>query len=418
MNKITFAKKHFFIVLTIFFTTSAFTQTFDASKLTNNLSQTESLADTYFTSYKKFIDSLCYSDYTHFIFENKMSLNAVWYTGFDINTDFGTQKGSLAKGYADYILGFKAKHLMLSLGTGGSRYGVFLSDISFNIPKNDPCTNIKVTDFTGAQIMNDIYAGVLGINKVFWLGGYFFTSSVYSPTQSGLLDSYANTSVSYYGAKLNIANVLDGDAMINSDGGFSHINVNFNPYRLLMLCFGNPIDLDFTLLTGINWNTEYDSMYDIKSLFHFNWRSFKLPASFDLTFDKKYIYANFIGGARIGIPNINLPGTINLSDAYFGLSTKLKFYSSNRNGVEYQSDYGIVLKGSFISDKSLFGFGRTRETALYGIQAGILTGVKALGAKQSFEAELSWRYNYLDDLKNLPEVKDKHVFVLNIYGYF
>ena len=165
-------------------------EAFDASALTNKVSQNKNLADSFFYTFSSFVNELAYPigrDSDESFFKFRTSLDAVYYTGFDINTDYGAQEGSLVQGYSDLLLGKKGRNITIAFGTAGSRYGVFLTDIDFKIRSGDPVSNIRVNDFTGTQIMTDIFSGLIGIKNIAWLGGYFFTSSNYSPDDTGIL---------------------------------------------------------------------------------------------------------------------------------------------------------------------------------------------------------------------------------------
>lgn len=378
-------------------------EAFDASALTNKISQNKNLADTFFYTFSSFVNELAYPigrDSSDSFFKIRTSLDAVYYTGFEINTDFGSQEGSLVQGYSDLLLGRKGKNITFAFGTAGSRYGVFLTDINFNIPSGDPVSSVRVNDFTGTQIMTDIFSGLIGIKNIAWLGGYFFTSSNYSPDDTGILSfKKKNSSIDYWGIKGNISTVLNYDVLLTKNFKVQSVNWSFDFLRTTLLLLRKPLHYDDTLKAGMYWYKTKEIIELLSKVSQINWKSFDIPINFSHTFDTFFTSIVLDGGITFSVEDM-FTG-LNVTEAYGGISASHLF---SMNG---QYRLGIVLQGSYYSNENLALFGNTNSSNVFGIEAGLTISP---GISETLLITGSWRYNYIEDLKNLIESKDKQVY--------
>lgn len=378
-------------------------EAFEASALTNKVSQNKNLSDSFFYTFSSFVNELSYPigrDSSESFFKFRTSLDAVYYTGFDIKTDFGTQEGSLVQGYSDLLFGRKGKNITFAFGTAGSRYGVFLTDIDFKLPSGDPVKNVKVNDFTGTQIMTDIFSGLIGIKNIAWLGGYFFTSSNYSPDDSGLLSfKKKNSSIDYWGIKGNISTVLNYDVLLSKSFKFQSVNWSFDFLRTTLLLLNKPLHSNDTLKAGMYWYKTKEIVELLSKINTINWKTFDIPINFYHTFDTLFSSITLEGGITFFVNDMF--AQLDVVEAYGGISANHLF---SYNGV-YR--LGFILKGSYYTNESLALYGNTNSSSVYGMEAGITVSP---GISESLLLTGSWRYNYIEDLKNLVEAKDKHVF--------
>ena len=337
----------------------------------------------------------------------KTSLDAVYYTGFNINTDYGSQEGSLVQGYSDLLLGLKAfDTVTLAFGTAGSRYGVFLTDIGFNIPSGDPVSNITVNDFMGTQIMTDIYCGVLGIKDFIWLGGYFFSSANYAPEESGLLSSSKESSVDYWGLKGQISSLIAADLLFDKKFNLQSFDWSFDAWMTALFLLQKPLNYKFSLSAGMSWYTkeELSPTLSSKTISSINWNRFDLPVNLHYTFENNDSYAYLEG-------NVSLSVSDTFKNFYLGKAnagvTADHLFAYYYKAHYYYYRIGFILKGSYYQDENLKYHGNSDSSQVFGIQAGLSISP---GMERKFMINATWRYNYLEDLLNLIEAKDKHVF--------
>ena len=388
----------------LLFITTLTAESFDASALTSKVAQNKNLADSFFYTFSSFVNELTYPvgrDSSDSFFKVRSSLDAVYYTGFDINTDFGTQEGSLVQGYSDLLLGRKGRYVNFALGTAGSRHGVFLTDIDFNIPSNDPVKHLTVNDFTGAQIMTDIFSGLIGFKNIAWMGGYFFTSSNYSPDDTGILSfKKKNSSIDYWGIKGNVFTVFNYDVLLTKNLKFQSVNWSFDFLRTTLLVLQKPLHYDDTLKAGMYWYKTKEIIELLSKAYAINWKCFDIPITFSHTFDTFFTSIVLEGGFTFSINDTF--AVLYVTEALAGVTADHLF---TIRGEEWR--FGIILKGSFYSNKKLSLYGNSKSHNAVGIEAGITISP---GISNIFVINGSWRYNYIEDLKNLAEAKDKHVF--------
>ncbi|MCQ2592752.1 MAG: hypothetical protein MJ188_08195 [Treponema sp.] len=409
MNKIT---KTIFIIFTYLslFSTTLFAQSngakaMDASRLTDNLAQSVSLSEEFFSSFSNFVNDLCFQEEDSFLIKNQFDFDGAWFTGFDIYTDYGTQKGSLAQGYGDYIFGLKTKKITLGLGTGGDRFGVFLTNISFNMPSDDPVGHVLVTDFSGTQIMNDIFAGVLGINDIFWAGGYFFTAAEYTPSQGGTLSLFnSDTRVSYWGLKAQFSNILFANALL-TESRFQTLEWFVNPLALTLFCLRKSLKLDLDLTTGIQWKDQKELIEKVSDA-HVDWSVFQVPfkTAYYIKTPKNKI--TLLGGLTLGIRPRLSSEAFDIVDGHLGFKHKFILELPSEESFGYNAGYAI--KASYYKDKALEFFGNDHNNYSTGFEANLF-----FEFDQYFTITGGWRWNWFEDLKPLPESKDKHVFALD-----
>ncbi|MCR5400802.1 MAG: hypothetical protein K6E78_04325 [Treponema sp.] len=337
----------------------------------------------------------------------KTSLDAVYYTGFNINTDYGSQEGSLVQGYSDLLLGLKILDAVtLAFGTAGSRYGVFLTGIDFNIPSNDPVSNITVNDFMGTQIMTDIYCGVLGIKDFIWLGGYFFSSANYAPEENGLLSSSKESSVDYWGLKGQISSLIAADLLFDKKFNLQSFDWSFDAWMAALFLLQKPLNYNFSLSAGMAWYTkeELSPTLSSKTISKINWNRFDLPLDLHYSFENNCNYAYLEG-------NLSLSVSDTFKNFYLGKAsagvTADHLFAYYHDAHYYYYRIGLILKGSYYQDENLKYHGNSDSTQVFGVQAGLSISP---GMDRKFIINASWRYNYLEDLLNLIEAKDKHVF--------
>jgi len=95
----------------------------------------------------------------------RVSLEAVYYTGFSLQTDYGSSQGNLGRLYSDVALIFPiGEESALGFGLCGFRYGVFTTEASLNRPDTDPFEGrtSDIHDFIGTQFFDDLF-------KVSWI---------------------------------------------------------------------------------------------------------------------------------------------------------------------------------------------------------------------------------------------------------
>ena len=377
---------------------------YDASALTSKISQNKNLADSFFFTFSSFVNELAYpigKDSSESFFKVRTSLDAVYYTGFDIKTDFGTQEGSLVQGYSDLLLGRKGRNITFAFGTAGSRYGVFLTDINFNMPPNDPVKQVTVNDFTGTQIMTDIFSGLIGIKNIVWLGGYFFTSSNYSPDDTGILSfKKKNSSIDYWGIKGNISTVFNYDVLLSKSFKFQSVNWSFDFLRTTLLLLRKPLHYDDTLKAGMYWYKTKEIIELLSWVNTINWNSFDIPITFNHTFDTFFTSVVLEGGVTFTVNDMF--AQLDVAEGYGGITADHLF---TIRGEEWR--LGIILKGSYYTNDNLWLYGNSNNPYALGMEAGITISP---GISNIFILHGSWRYNYIEDLKNLIEAKDKNVF--------
>lgn len=337
----------------------------------------------------------------------KTSLDAVYYTGFSINTDYGAQEGSLVQGYSDLLFGIKLLDVALAFGTAGSRYGVFLTDIDFNIPNGDPVTNVTVNDFMGTQIMTDIYTGVIGIKDIIWLGGYFFSSANYSPDDTGILSlSNKESSVDYWGLKGQFSSLLAADLLFDKECTLQSFDWSFDAVKTALFILQKPLHYNFNLTAGMSWYTkeELSSTLSSKVITKVNWNRFDIPLDLHYNFNTTRSTANVEGGLHLSVSDTFQ--SFYLGKAYAGITADHLFHTYYE-GRDYYYRIGFILKGSYYADEMLQYHGNNDSTSVFGAQAGIILSPGKTG---KVLINGTWRYNYVEDLKNLIESKDKHVF--------
>ena len=411
-------KKKFFITLFTSFLLSngsVFAITYDSSSLTNKISQNKSLSEMFFKSFSDFVNDICFDfknededeedyddDSKDITFKFKTSLDAVYYAGFNINTDYGTQEGSLVRGYSDLLIGAKIRDIVLAFGTAGSRYGVFLTDIDFNIPSGDPVHSIKVNDFMGTQIMTDIYSGVLGIKDYIWIGGYFLSTSNYKPEESGMLSSSKDSAVDFWGLKGQFSNIVAVDLLFNREFELQSFDWSFNPVPAAMFLLSKPLHYDFEFTTGMAWYTkeENSSAISSKTISSINWGRFDIPLNFHYDLGNKKSSLNFDG--NITFSHSDTFKTFYLGKAGLGITAESLAILRN-----YHYWFGFMLKSSFYQDEKLVFHGKTDNEYAVGFLAGFSL---RMGKNKNLLLNFAWRYNYIDDLISLVEAKDKHVF--------
>ncbi|MBO4859746.1 MAG: hypothetical protein J5527_14625 [Treponema sp.] len=406
-------KSFIFLPLLLLFSQLVFAATYDSTSLTNKVSQNKSLSDTFFVTFSDFVNDLAYpidEPTSEGIMSNitfRSSLDAVYYTGFDINTDFGAQEGSLVQGYSDLLFGIRGPIITFAFGTAGSRYGVFLTDISFNIPYGDPVGNVKVNDFTGTQIMTDIYSAILGIKNFVWIGGYFFTSGKYSPDDSGLLSlSNKESSIDYWGAKANVSTFFNSDLLMNKRFKIQSFNWSLDFLQATLFLLQKPLHYDYNLKAGMYWDTmkKISSLLSTEDFTSLDWRSFDIPLDFNYSLSTFFLSFNLEGGLRFSIKDLFQESMI--SEAYGGLFADCLMIQEYKGKLDYYR-IGLILKGSYYANENLKFHGDSASTSVYGIQLGL---TYSPGKTNKILITGCWRYNYIEDLKNLVEAKDKHVF--------
>lgn len=402
-----------FLPLLLLFSQFLSATTYDSTSLTNKVSQNKSLSDTFFVTFSDFVNELAYPDDEPasggFLSNIKFrtSLDAVYYTGFDINTDYGAQEGSLVQGYSDLLFGIRGPVITFAFGTAGSRYGVFLTDINFNIPPGDPVHGVSVNDFTGTQIMTDIYSAILGIKNFVWLGGYFFTSGKYSPDDSGIL-SLANkdSSIDYWGAKANISTIFNSDILMNKRFKIQSLNWSFDFLQTTLFLLQRPLHYDYNLKAGMYWDTmkKISSLLSTEDFSSLDWRCFDIPLDFNYSFSSFFVSFNLEGGIRFSIKD--LFQEYQISEAYGGFFADVLMMQEHKGRLDYYR-VGVILKGSYYANENLKFHGDSDSISVFGIQAGLTySPIKT----DKILITGCWRYNYIEDLKNLIEAKDKHVF--------
>ncbi len=407
-------KKSFvFLPLLLLFSKIVFATTYDSTSLTNKVSQNKSLADSFFVTFSDFVNDLAYPDKEpesegfRSNIKFRSSLDAVYYTGFDINTDFGAQEGSLVQGYSDLLFGIRSPIITFAFGTAGSRYGVFLTDINFNIPYGDPVKSVKVNDFTGTQIMTDIYSAIIGIKNFVWLGGYFFTSGKYSPDDSGLLSlSNKDSSIDYWGAKANISTIFNSDLLMNKRFKIQSFNWSLDFFQATLFLLQKPLHYNYNLKAGMYWYAlqKVSSLLSTEDISNIDWRSFDIPLDFNYSFSTFFLSFNIEGGIKFSIKDLFQDSMI--SEAYGGLFADYLMMQEYKGRLDYYR-VGLILKASYYANENLKFHGNSDSTSVFGIQLGL---TYSPGKTNQILITGCWRYNYIEDLKNLVEAKDKNVF--------
>lgn len=410
-------KKLFFIIpLVLLFSYILPAASYDSSTLTNKVSQNKCLADSFFLAFSGFVNELSFPEFEpeatnvvtkHFKF--KTSLDAVYYTGFDINTDFGTQEGSLVQGYSDLLIGIKGKILTFAFGSAGSRYGVFLTDIDFKIPPKDPVKTITVNDFTGTQIMTDIYSAVFGIKNFIWFGGYFFTSANYSPDDSGILSlAKKDSSIDYWGIKGNISTIFNCDLLFNKEFTLQSLNWSFDALQATLFFLQRPLHYNYNLKAGMYWYTKQElaSLFSTDVITRIDWKNFDIPLDFKYSINTFFSSFDMDGGIHFAISDTFK--SFYIGEIYAGIAAD-RLISQEYKGKTRYYRAGIILKASYYENEKLKLHGKSDSPFVFGIQAGITFSP---GKTNDAYITGSWRYNYVEDLKNLVESKDKHVFTV------
>ncbi len=337
----------------------------------------------------------------------KTSLDAVYYTGFDIKTDYGKQEGALVQGYSDLLLGLKILDTVtLAFGTAGSRYGVFLTDIDFNIPSGDPVDNITVNDFMGTQIMTDIYCGVLGVKNIVWLGGYFFSSANYKPEDSGILSSSKESSVDYWGIKGQLSSLATVDLLFDKKYKLQSFDWSLNAWNIALFLLQKPLGYNFSLTAGMSWYTkeELSPTVSAETISKINWNRFDIPINLHYTLENTSSYAYFEGALSLSVSDTFKSFYVGKANAGVTANHLFRYYY---DGQIYYYRIGALLKGSFYSDENLKYHGSNKNDYAFGIETGLSFSP---GRYNKVLINASWRYNYIEDLTNLIESKDKHVF--------
>ena len=415
-------KKSLFSVLLLTFVFAGLhAQTLDASKLTDNLSRSVSLSNLFFGRFSGYVNELYYNvdEYDEFkpsYFDT--SLNALWYTGFDINTDYGSQTGSLIKGYADLFTGYKFNNLICAFGTGGTRHGVFLSDINFDLPTDDPIRNnalikkIKVTDFMGNQLLNDIYSVVAGWNGYFWLGGYFLTCKTFDSLASGLMASTAKTSLGYWGLKSQLFSTLYTDLLFDTDFKLESFDWTVDVITMTCLIAGKALNLDLNLATGINWDS-VNAVTQDKEQENIDWKSFYIPLNYSQKFGDKYLNWTLNAGTKLAVGEFyTLAGSV-LSSAVLGGSINYRKEAVDKKGNAYYNEFGASLAGSYYSNKNLAYYGDTSSTKALGVDLKL-----SYKYTDTITVEAVYKRNFHSDLADLNECKNKHIVGFNVYYKF
>ncbi|MCR4742039.1 MAG: hypothetical protein K5866_04105 [Treponema sp.] len=405
------------ILLLSFIFTGLHAQTLDASKLTDNLARSVSLSNLFFGRFSGYVNELYYNvdEYDEFVPSYLDTyLDALWYTGFDINTDYGSQTGSLIKGYADLFTGYKFNNLIFAFGTGGTRHGVFLSDINFNLPSDDPMRSnallktVKVTDFMGNQLLNDIYSVVGGWNGYFWLGGYFLTCKTFDSLSSGVMSNTAKTSLGYWGLKSQILSTLYTDLLFDTDFALESFDWTVDVITLAALIAGNAIGLDLNVATGVNWDS-VSAVSQNKTEDKIDWKSFYIPLDYSQTFGDKYFNWSINAGTRLAVGEFyHLAGSV-LSSAVLGASVTYRKDHVSKKGVASYNEFAASLSTSFYSNKNLAYYGNSSSTKAFGVDFRL-----SYEYTDMITLEAVYKRNYFSDLADLNECKDKHIVGFNV----
>lgn len=382
----------------------------DASQLTNNLSRSVNLSNLFFGRFVDYLNTFYYDEGAEDDYEPALidaSLNAIWYSGFGINTDYGTQSGSLARGYSDILLGFNIGDIIIGGGTGGIYNGVFLDNITFNVPSYDPVTDIQVSDLMGNQVMNDIYALALGINGYFWGSTYFLTNKIYQPDESGVLNDNAELSLGFWGLKLQTMNCFFADLLFSGTGEIQQFEWAVDPFVLALLCFNIYSDGKVSVRGGVNWDSI--SKYVIGNAYSgFDWKSFLIPLSYSQTFGDKYKYFLVNAGTNLAVGDFYRVSDSVLASADLGAKLYYSWESVTKKGETYRQAILLGGKGSYYSNIYLSEYGDSDKYRLLGweLSAGYVYD-------DYLTIEAVWRRNFYSDLMDLFESKDKDVFGVN-----
>lgn len=241
-------------------TVSAETISFDPGDLGNRLGRSISLTEAFLPRYHGLADMLGGRSKDMF---QTASLQAIWYTNYSISTDFGSETGSLGRVYGDVFGARVGKNLSLLFGAGGFRYGVFLTDISLPAPAGDPAGNPFVTDFTGTQFFQDIYAIGLLIRKEVLLTAFVNQNRQYAPN-SGVVDIYKpEVSEFIFGGELALGGALSVESFATETGAHLRTEGRIHPTRIVYRAMGMPGKGSFDLSTGIRWINAGDGKFTL-----------------------------------------------------------------------------------------------------------------------------------------------------------
>lgn len=248
---------------------------FDAGDLSDRLSRTVSLAETFFGRFDRLVESLYLgSDYDDGI----VSVDGVWYDGYGIDTDYGDQTGVLGRVYGDALIPLAGGKIAALAGMGGYRYGVFLTGIDLPLPSGDPygTGGFTVTDFAGTQYFQDIYALALALRGVGSLTGYYATNSEYAP-RAGVLDFQSPVSVEgHAGLRLSALGVFRAEALLSGDSAFERAAWSLDPLGVVDLILDTGLGRTLAAHAGILWRTLRTGASEALP---FSWSRFLAPAS-------------------------------------------------------------------------------------------------------------------------------------------
>ena len=356
---------------------------YDPGDLSDRLSRTVSLTGTFFGRFDALVAAhtrgAAYRD-------GYASLNGVWYNGYSIQTDYGLQTGVLGRVYGDIMYPIAGDNLALVAGIGGYRYGVFLSDIPMPLPAADPMgeSSLTVTDFTGTQYFQDIYAAALAVRRVGALTAFYAATSLYAP-RSGVLDFQSPISTTgYFGARGEALGILRGEALFSVDAAFQRAGGTIDPVGLVDLALGTELGRALLARAGVLWRTFKSTGFD--------WSRFVAPASLGVS---PWNALTFEAGAVLYSPRLREEFGGWLRSAYGGARLRLGSLAS------------VGAAASWHTDPRLASFSGGRESVIgYSANLSLHAGGLVLRAGA--------RKDYYSDLDDLIEACGKPVLFLDI----
>ncbi|MBN2874530.1 MAG: hypothetical protein JXM71_05500 [Spirochaetales bacterium] len=366
------------------------TASYDAGDLSDRLSRTVSLTDTFFGRFDRLVGSYSggggYDD-------GIISVNGVWYDGYGIETDFGDQSGVLGRVYGDLFLPVAGDNIALLFGLGGYRYGVFLTGIDMPLPSDDPLDrdSITVTDFTGTQYFQDVYAAALAVRQAGAITVYYATNSLYAPRE-GVLDFQAPLSTTgYAGARASVLGFLRGEALFSEDMAFQRAGGGLDPVGLVDTLLGTELGQALVAKAGVLW------------------RSFRTADSSVIPFDPRKFLAPASAGLRLGEALRLEGGAVMCSPALRDeLGTWLRTAWGGARLAPHGGAVSAGLSASWHSDPRLSAFSGGQSSAI-GAAADVSVQIEGFGL------QLGARHNYYADIDDLIESYGHWVFFGNLY---